>query len=314
MVPTVNKKFTDADANNHSESGSDKDSDTEDIPDALESIDAMKNILLETFLSDFCEEMGLGGMEGMGFGAMSGMDFDESEEHLETDNVDFDDDHLDLLLNITDTGASNAKDYVKDSISKSADSEPVPKTKKKSRSRRRKKNKAQKSEQNVNKNEDQNTTLEQNIDKNKDHNSTPNGSETDVKAGIKTESESNIKASGNSCVKSTEQKSNLHVDKFSGNESYDKESEIVPVNECSVDPNGAPNDTESSEINENDFGGKLLFPGEVEPDEAATAVSTETRLEFKATYRELPEDKTIEQVCKQLNLIPIFSKCCFVLN
>ena len=319
-------KEVDKEMDKHAKAEADTEINTEsgepdDIPSAQESIEAMKNILLENFLSDFCEEMGLGSMGfgagGMGFGAMADMGFDETEGDMNADSVTFDDDPLELLLSITDTGPPT-KEYVKDSISNS--SKPVSKSKKKSRSKKRKKgNTAENLEQSKNK-EESNKAPSKNETESKDEirnkneqleSGTENNSETVLESRTKNKSQSKANSCSNesnaqSMTKSNDsvdsginiqQEQKLSADTVSKAISDIKEAEIVSVEEVSVNSSNDQNENEPAEVAEENFGGKLLYPGEVDDDDHTAGVATETKLEFKATYRELPENISASQVC-----------------
>ena len=283
----------------------------------------MKNILLETFLSDFCEEMGLGAMGNMDFGSLSGMGLDENDEsptenNGSGDDINFDEDPLELLMNITDTGLSNTDAYVKESISKSnenndsvsksngdddaiskcndngnADDKSVPgqSKKKKSRSRRRKKNKkdsgnSETGVENINKeqtvSEDNKQTAEdsRNIDEDK--------SKTESKQAPKSNGEDrNDKNKIKETVVSPEDKQN-----------------VSDSDEASrTEPKDTSDENDTTEQTEESFSGKLLFPGEVDDDDTTTSVTKETRLEFKATYSDPPwnDNASTTQVCIALS-------------
>ena len=300
-----------ADANRDSD---DDDDELEEFPSGQESIDAMKNILLENFLSDFCEEMGLG---GMGFGGMTDMGFDDDEGDDDADTVIFDDDPLELLLNITDNGPST-KEYVNDSISNTSASKPVSKKKKKSRSKKRKKGKSAESTS-------QDKGIEE-VDKTLDINGAE--SKDERKGGIVEDSKSETLNNNTSVSESwtaDERKTNtgaLTNEQSAPNMTELTESNVSVGDSCRIkvqpeerleadfESSNIPNNEDvnnllTNEINENDqtelreesFGGKMLFPGEADDDQHTESVATETRLEFKATYREVPKDTTISQVC-----------------
>ena len=264
----------------------------------------MKNILLETFLSDFCEEMGLGAMGNMDFGSFSEMGLDENDEsptenNGSGDDINFDEDPLELLMNITDTGLSNTDAYVKESISKSNEnndslsksnedddaiskcnnngnvddkSEPGQSKKKKSRSRRRKKNKKNSGnsetggdnineEQNVSEDNKQTAEESRNIDEDK--------SNTESKLALKNNGEDR---SDKNEIKET----------VVGPEDKQNVSDLDEVSR--TEPKNTSNEIDMTEQTEESFSGKLLFPGEVDDDDTTTSVTKEFRLEFKATY------------------------------
>ena len=258
----------------------------DNIPSAHESIEAMKNILLENFLSDFCEEMGFGAMANMDLGSLPEMGLDENDENLEGDDVTFDEDPLELLMNITDTG-STTNTYVKESILKTnvndnADDKTESNKKKKSRSRRRKKGKksgnsetqVSKEVQNISKEDDRKT-------------SNKSVSETEKVAEDKSETESKVSPKSNEDMREedNENKEAVAASEVKQNVS---DSEEVSIKE----PKDTQDETDTSEHNEETFSGKLLYPGEVDDDDMTTSVSKETRLEFKATYRDPPEDNS----------------------
>ena len=265
----------------------------DNTPSAHESIETMKNILLETFLSDFCEEMGLGAMANMDFGSLPEMDLDENEEDLEGNDITFDEDPLELLMKITDTGSSTTNTYVKESITKSndnvnADDTTEPNKKKKSRSRRRKKNKksAGNSETSAS---------------NEAHSVSEDNKQT---ADKRTHETGNVVNENNSESKMT-LKSNGEV---RNEENGIKETVVPPEGEQIVsafdemsvtEPKNIPHETDTTEHSEETFSGKLLYPGEVDDDDTTTSGAKETRLEFKATYSDTTEDNSpsTTQVC-----------------
>ena len=281
----------------------------EEFPSGQESIDAMKNILLENFLSDFCEEMGLG---GMGFGGMTDMGFDDDEGDADADTITFDDDPLELLLNITDNGPST-KEYVNDSISNTSAIKPVSKKKKKSRSKKRKKG-------NSVDNRSQNKGIEE-VDMTLDINGTE--SKDERKGGIVEDSKSETLNNKTSVSESRNANSGALTNDYSATNMTELTESNASVGdscrikvkpeeglEANFESSNIPNNEDvnkvlTNEINENDqtemqaetFDGKMLFPGEVDDDQHTDSVPTETRLEFKATYRELPKDTTVSQVC-----------------
>ena len=305
---TENKANADANRN------TDDDDALEEFPSGQESIDAMKNILLENFLSDFCEEMGLG---GMGFGGMTDLGFDDEEGDADAETVTFDDDPLELLLNITDNGPST-KEYVYDSISNTSASKPVSKKKKKSRSKKRKKgNSAENTSQNkgieeVDKTLDMNgaeskderkggivedsksETLNNNISVSKsrtaDESKTNSGALTNEQSApnMIELTESNVSV-GDSCSIKVKPEERLEADYESSNIPNNEDVNKVLLNEI--------NANDQTELGEETFDGKMLYPGEADDDQHTDSVATETRLEFKATYRELPKDTTVSQVC-----------------
>ena len=316
VEPNIKEERSETDEKTESQANADANRDTDDDDDALEefpsgqeSIDAMKNILLENFLSDFCEEMGLG---GMGFDGMTDMGFDDDEGDADADTVTFDDDPLELLLNITDNGPST-KEYVNDSISNTSASTPVSKKKKKSRSKKRKKGKSAESTS-------QDKGIEE-VDKTLDINGAE--SKDERKGGIVEDSKSETLSNKSSVSESRTANSGALTNENSApNMTELTESKVSVGDSCRIklqpeerleadfESSNIPNNEEvnrvlNNEINENDqtelgeetFGGKMLFPGEADDDQHTDSVATETRLEFKATYRELPKDATVSQVC-----------------
>ena len=294
-----------ADANRDTD---DDDDELDEFPSGQESIDAMKNILLENFLSDFCEEMGLG---GMGFGGMTDMGFDDGEGDADADTVTFDDDPLELLLNITDNSPST-KEYVNDSISNTSASKPVSKKKKKSRSKKRKKGNSAESKSQNKGIEEGDQTLDMNGAESKDERK--GGIVEDSKSEALNNNTSELESrtidesKTDSCAISNENsatESNVSVGDCNGIKvkpeerlEADFESSNIPNNE---DVNKVLtdeiNDNDQTELGEETFGGKMLYPGEVDDDQHTDSVATETRLEFKATYREVSKDTTVSQVC-----------------